>query len=141
MNKDTDIKYLIEQYKNLKNEEKEAEESYIIAKKSVIGRIVNITNEDHDKCEYMLDDEPEIILGLLRNIDKNLIEDYSIKLYKYNDIVDKIISVNTRLIMILVQITKYKFDKCRDYFKYDIDVSMKLLEYIDKLEKGGKNGS
>ena len=135
MNKDTDIKYLIDEYKNLKNNEKEVKEDYTQVRKLVIGRIVNITNKDFEECEYILDEESEIILGLLETIDKNLIDDYLQKLHKYYDIVDKITSVNTRLIMILVQITKFKFDKCCDYFKNDIDVSIKLLEYIDKLEK------
>lgn len=138
MNKDTDIKYLIDEYKKLNNEEKEIKEDYIQVKELVIEKIVNLTNIDYDKCNFMIDEEKEIIIGLLKNIDKNLVDDYLQKLHKYNDIVDKIVSVNTRLIMILVQITNYKFNKCCNYFKNDIDVSIKLLEYIDKLEKGVK---
>lgn len=134
MNKDTDIKILLDEYNDLKNNTKIFNE-YEEIKNQVIGKIVKLTNIDFDKCKEILENEPEIILGLIKNIDNDLIDKYLDKLKKYNSHVDKCIMIRTKLIMIIRQISGYSFDRCTYFYKYDEEMMIKILKYIDKLEK------
>jgi hypothetical protein len=136
MNKDTDIQYLIKEYNTLmKNTE--IEEKYKEAKKKLIGEVVKCSNIDFDKCEDILEDNPEIIIGLMKNIPaiETITNNYLKTLNEYNNYTDEIISVNTRLGMILRQITKKSFDRCVSAFHYDEELFVELLKYIDKLER------
>lgn len=136
MNKDTDIQYLLEEYNTLmKNIE--IKEKYKKAKTKLISEIVKCSNVDFEKCEYILEESPEIIIGLMKNIQaiENITNNYLKILNEYNNYTDKIISVNTRIGMILRQITKKNFDKCISAFHFDEELFIELLKYIDKLER------
>lgn len=136
MNKDTDITYLIQEYNTLmKNAE--VQEKLDEAKAKLIGEMVKYSDVDFEECEYVLEENSEIIIGLMKNIPdiETITNNYLKTLKEYNDYSDKIASVNTRIVMILRQITKKDFDKCESAFHYDKELFIELLKYIDKLEK------
>lgn len=136
MNKDTDIQFLINEYNNLKNNTKIKEE-FKEAETKLIGEIVKCSNMDFDKCEDILEDNPEIIIGLMENIPaiKQIVNTYLSKLKEYNNYYDKLTSVRTRIGMILRQITNKNFDTCISVFHKDEELFIEILKYIDKLEK------
>lgn len=136
MNKDTDIQFLINEYNNLiKNAE--IKEKYKEARTKLIGKIVWLSKVEFDRCEDVLEDNPEIIIGLMKNISdaKEITNDYLDKLKEYNNHTNKIISVNTRIGMILKQITNKDFDRCITAYHNDEELFHEILKYIDKLEK------
>lgn len=136
MNKNTDIQFLLKEY-NILMKNTEIEKKHKEAKSNLIWEVTKLCNIEFEKCEYILEDTPEIIIGLMKNIPdvENIINSYLKTLKEYNNYNDKIISVNTRIAMILRQITKKNFDKCVSAFHYDKELFVELLKYIDKLER------
>ena len=136
MNKDTDIQFLINEYNDLKNNTK-IEEEFKEAKTKLIGEIVKCSNMDFDKCKDMLEDNPEIIIGLAKNIPtiEQVANTYLSNLKQYNNYADKFIEVIAEIEAILWRITGRKHASCVPAFhKYD-ELFIDILKYINKLEK------
>lgn len=131
---------MIEEFKDytkkIKLLEQELEKSF----KKVIDFMVISTKTEREECEYYLEHESKLITPMLEMIPESsgIVEELKKHKKECADIYDKIDEIRMHFIMSTRQITGIDFDRCRRYFEYDEEISIKIFEYIIKIENKNK---
>lgn len=131
---------MIEEFKDytkkLKLLEQELEKSF----KKVIDFMVISTKIEREECEIYLEHDSDLIIPMLEMIPESsgFIEEFKKHKKECEDIYDKIDKIKTHFIMCTRQITGIDFNRCRSYFEYDKEISIKIFEYIIKIENKNK---
>lgn len=102
----------------------------------VIDNIIAITQKDREYCEMLIETEEESIIHMMERIPevKRIIEEYKVKRKECHYVLDKLESTETKLVMILRQITGIDFNRCRSLFEEDDELIIKIMKYINKIE-------